>query len=65
MALRMGNARDSVKACVDHTTLSNNMDGVAIAVETAILANIKPAAVPLDAINMRARHVVHREHPQN
>ena len=58
MGIAMGNARDSVKACVDHTTLSNNMDGVAIAVETAILANIKPAAVPLDAINMRARHAL-------
>ena len=47
----MGNARDSVKACADFTTLSNNMDGVAVAIEKAILATIKPTEVPLDQLN--------------
>ena len=41
----MGNARDSVKACADFTTLSNNMEGVATAIEKVILATIKPTEV--------------------
>ena len=53
----MGNARDSVKACADFTTLSNNMDGVAVAIEKAILATIKPTEVPLDQLNARAKHL--------
>ena len=47
----MGNARDSVKACADFTTLSNNMDGVAVAIE-------KPTEVPLDQLNARAKHAL-------
>lgn len=54
----MGNARDSVKACADFTTLPNSMDGVAIAIERAILATIKPAEVPLDQLNARAQHAL-------
>lgn len=54
----MGNARDSVKACADFTTLSNNMDGVAVAIEKAILATIKPTEVPLDQLNARAKHAL-------
>lgn len=54
----MGNARDSVKACADFTTLPNNMDGVAVAVEKAILATIKPAEIPLDQLNARAQHAL-------
>ena len=49
----MGNARDSVKACADFTTLPNNMEGVA-----AILATIKPTEVPLDQLNARAKHAL-------
>ena len=48
----MGNARDSVKACADFTTLSNNM------IEKAILATIKPTEVPLDQLNARAKHAL-------
>lgn len=58
VGIAMGNARDSVKACVDHTTLTNNMDGVAVAVEKVILAAIKPADVPLDQLNARAKHAL-------
>jgi len=58
IGIAMGNARDSVKACTDHITVSNNMDGVAVAVETAILANIKLTSIPLDAINARAKHAL-------
>lgn len=54
----MGNAKDSVKACADFTTLPNDMDGVAVAIEKAILANIKPAEVPLDQLNARAQHAL-------
>ena len=45
--IAMGNARDSVKACADFTTLPNTMDGVAVAVEKAILSAIKPALRPV------------------
>lgn len=57
-SIAMGNARDSVKVCADHTTLTNNQDGVAIAVEKAILAAIKPAEVPLEQLNARAQHAL-------
>ncbi len=54
----MGNARDSVKACADFITLPNSMDGVAVAVEKAILAAIKPTEVPLAQLNARAKHAL-------
>lgn len=54
----MGNARDSVKICADITTLPNNMDGVAIAIETAILSTIKPTEIPLEQLNARAKHAL-------
>ena len=54
----MGNARDSVKACADLTTLPNTMDGVAVAIEKAILASIRPADVPLDQLNARSKHAL-------
>ena len=54
----VGNARDSVKACADFTTLPNNMEGVAVAIEKAILATIKPTEVPLDQLNARAKHAL-------
>lgn len=57
-SIAMGNARDSVKACADITTLPNHMDGVAVAVEKAILAAIKPAEVPLDQLNARGQHAL-------
>lgn len=58
LGIAMGNAQDSVKACADVTTLSNDKEGVAIAVEKAILAEIRPAEVPLDQLNARARHAL-------
>ena len=57
-SIAMGNARDSVKACADFTTLPNSMDGVAVAIEKAILAAIKPTEVPLDELNARAEHAL-------
>lgn len=58
LGIAMGNAQDSVKACADITTLSNEKEGVAIAVEKAILAEIRPTEVPLDQLNARARHAL-------
>lgn len=57
-SIAMGNASDSVKACADHTTSTNNQDGVAIAVEQTILSAIKPAEVPLEQLNARAQHAL-------
>lgn len=47
-----------MKACADFVTLSNQEDGVAIAVEKAILAEVRAADVPLDELNARARHAL-------
>lgn len=58
LGIAMGNAQDSVKACADVTTLSNDAEGVAVAVEKAILAEIRPTEVPLDQLNARARHAL-------
>lgn len=58
VGVAMGNAEDSVKACVDKTTLTNEEEGVAVAVERTILAEIRPTEVPLDQLNMRARHAL-------
>ena len=54
LGIAMGNAADSVKRCADYTTLSNNEDGVAVAVEKAFLAEVRESEIPLDAINAQA-----------
>ncbi len=56
--IAMGNARDSVKACADFTTLTNEQDGVAAAIEKALLSSIKPTEIPLAQLNMRAKHAL-------
>ncbi|RHJ91321.1 Cof-type HAD-IIB family hydrolase [Parabacteroides bouchesdurhonensis] len=58
LGIAMGNAQDSVKACADVTTLTNNEDGVAMAIEKAILSAIRPTEIPLDQLNQRARHAL-------
>lgn len=58
LGVAMGNAQDSVKVCADVVTASNTEDGVALAVEKAILADIRPADVPLEQLNERARHAL-------
>lgn len=55
LGIAMGNAPDSVKRCADYTTLSNNDDGVAVAVEKIFLADIPAGEIPLDALNEQAR----------
>ena len=55
LGIAMGNAPDSVKRCADYVTLSNNEDGVAVAVEKAFLADVRENEIPLDAINAQAK----------
>lgn len=58
LGIAMGNAQESVRRCTDHTTLSNEDDGVAVAVEKAIIADIRPTDIPLDKLNARAKHAL-------
>lgn len=58
MGIAMGHSQDSVKACADYVTESNEEDGVAQAVEKLILADVRPAEIPLDELNARARHAL-------
>ena len=55
LGIAMGNAPDSVKRCADYVTLSNNEDGVAVAVENAFLAEVRESEIPLDALNAQAQ----------
>lgn len=55
LGIAMGNAPDSVKRCADHVTASNNEDGVAVAIESFLLAEMRAAGVPLDVINAQSK----------
>lgn len=56
--IAMGNAIDAVKSCVDYITLSNDEDGIAVALEKNVLAELRETAIPLDELNARARHAL-------
>ena len=58
LGIAMGHADEKVKRCADYTTASNDNDGVAKAVEEHIIAHIHPADIPLEQMNMRARHAL-------
>lgn len=58
LGIAMGNAQDSVKACADVITLSNGEDGAAVALEKAILADIRPTDIPLDRLNAAGKHAL-------
>lgn len=58
LGIAMGNAQASVQICADIVTASNDEDGVALAVEKAILTDIRPAEIPLDELNARARYAL-------
>lgn len=58
MGVAMGHSQDSVKVCADYVTASNEEDGVAIAAEKIILAEVHAAEIPLDLLNARARHAL-------
>ena len=58
LGVAMGHSQDSVKICADYVTASNEEDGVAIAVEKAIIAEVRAAEIPLDQLNAQARHAL-------
>ncbi|MDR1881038.1 MAG: Cof-type HAD-IIB family hydrolase [Tannerellaceae bacterium] len=58
LGIAMGNAAEAVKRCADNVTTSNEDDGVARAVEEHIIAKMHPADIPLDQLNIRARHAL-------
>ena len=58
IGVAIGHSQDSVKVCADYVTASNEEDGVALAVEKLILAEVRAAEVPLDLLNERARHAL-------
>lgn len=58
LGVAMGNAPESVKRCADTTTLSNNEDGCAAAIEKLILEEVRHSEIPLEAINEQAQHTL-------
>lgn len=54
LGIAMGHSQDSVKACADYVTASNEEDGVALAVENVIIAEVRLAEIPLDELNAQA-----------
>lgn len=50
----MANATDAVRRCADFTTLSNDEDGAALAIEKAIMQEVRVAEVPIDAMNAQS-----------
>jgi Cof subfamily protein (haloacid dehalogenase superfamily) len=52
--IAMGNAAQAVKRCTDRVTLSNDEDGVAVAVEQDIIEEIRTSEIPLNELNARA-----------
>lgn len=56
--IAMGNAQKAVLSCADYTTLSNEEDGVAAALEKWVLAEIRQTTIPIDELNARARHAL-------
>lgn len=58
LGVAMGHSQDSVKVCADYVTASNEEDGVALAVEKIILAEVHAAEISLDLLNERARHAL-------
>lgn len=55
LGIAMGNAPSSVKRCADYITLSNNEDGVAVAVEKVFLSEVRPSEIPLDKLNEQSK----------
>lgn len=51
LGIAMGNAQESIKACADYTTESNDQDGVALAVQKFIIAAVTPADIPPERLN--------------
>ena len=58
LGIAMGNAQESVKACADYVTLTNEEDGVALAIENTIISEILPSELPLDKLNESGKHAL-------
>ncbi|RNC63464.1 Cof-type HAD-IIB family hydrolase [Proteiniphilum sp. X52] len=58
LGIAMGNAQDSIKACADYITESNDNDGVAIAVQKFIIAAVRPADISPDKLNAGNRNTL-------
>ena len=58
LGVAMGNAKESVKACADYVTESNDKNGVALVVEKYILAAVRATEIPLEQINMMGRNAL-------
>lgn len=52
--IAMGNALEGVKHCADYITLTNDQDGAAIAIEKAIMEEVKKTEIPLDVLNAQS-----------
>ncbi|MBQ8050127.1 MAG: Cof-type HAD-IIB family hydrolase [Bacteroidaceae bacterium] len=50
----MANATEGVRRCADFTTLSCDQDGAALAIEKAIMEEVRIADVPIDAMNAQS-----------
>jgi len=50
----MANATEGVRRCADFVTLSNDQDGVAVAIEKDILEEARTNEIPLDALNAQS-----------
>lgn len=50
----MANATEGVRRCADFTTLSNDEDGAALAIERAIVQEVRVADIPIDAMNAQS-----------
>jgi len=53
--IAMGNATEAVRRCADFTTLSNDEDGAALAIERAIVAEAQATEIPIDALNAQSK----------
>ena len=58
LGIAMGNAQESVKACADYVTLTNDQDGVASAIEKSIISAFHPTDLQLDKLNELAKHAL-------
>lgn len=58
LGVAMGHSQDSVKICADYVTASNQENGVALAVEKIILAEVHATEIPLDLLNEQAQHAL-------
>lgn len=58
LGIAMENAQKSIQACADYVTKDNDNDGVALAVQKFIIAEVRPADIPLDELNAGSRHAL-------